>query len=171
MNNPEYILTDEMRTIVAAVKTALALTVLNYQHGYVRELDETLKQWEADPASFDKKYPLVYLFEPFTETRSTYAYWSDVKDMKLFILYGTAQTLKADERMTDVFKTILLPIYRELIKQIDKSKVFVNQKTVFHNKTNLYYWGENQQSVLTDPVDCIEISSLQLKVKNNPNCP
>jgi hypothetical protein len=171
MNNPEYILTDEMRTIVAAVKTALALPVLNYQHGYVTELDETLKQYEADPSLYNQKYPLIWFAEPFTEIRASWKYWSDVKDMRLFILHATEKTTKAADRMTDVFKVTLLPIYRELISQIDKSKVFVNQPQVLHSKTNRYYWGEKQQSVLTDPVDCIEVSQLQLKVKNNPNCP
>lgn len=171
MNNPEYILTDEMGTIVAAVKTALSLPVLNYQYGYVYELNETLKQMEANPAMYDKKFPLVWLAEPYTEKRSTYAYWADVLDMRMFIMSSTSKTVKSTDRMTDVFKPILLPIYRELIKQIDNSPVFVKQKEVVHNKINRYYWGEAQQSVLNDPVDCIEISNLQLKIKNNPNCP
>lgn len=61
MNKPEYILVDEVGSVVTAVKAALSLTVLNYQYGYVTELKETLATFDKSEAFADKKFPLIYL--------------------------------------------------------------------------------------------------------------
>lgn len=170
MNSPEYIFTDVMADVVGAVKAALSLPVLNYQFGYIMELDQTLKQYEQSPENFDKKFPIVFLVEPYTEVRSSYKYWSDIKDARVLILHGTDKTIKAADRMETVYKPILLPIYREFMRQIKLHPSIEATPVVAHQKKNLYYWGESQKSVLEDPVDCIDVSALQVKLKNNMNC-
>lgn len=171
MNNPEYILTDEMATVVAAVKTALSLSVLNYQYGYVKELNETLKQWEQDPLKFDKKFPLVWLQEPFIVTRGQKNFYG-ISDTNLFIIKNTTKEWKAAERMTNNYLPELFPIYRELINQIIISEAFENEtaEDFPHTITKGYYWGEDQKLVLNDAVDCIRIGGLKLRIKNNINC-
>ena len=171
MDAPEYILTDEMETIVAAVKTALGLSVLNYQYGYITELNETLKQMEAAPAQYQHKFPLVYLAEPFTISRGEERVFGTAKP-DLFIINTTDKTWKAKQRMDNNYKPVLLPVYRQLLEEIKKSPVFqyLSTEKIVHTLTKGYYWGENQQSVLNDAVDCLKIGGIELPVTHKSNC-
>jgi len=171
MDKPQYILTDEMATIVEAVKTALELSELNYQYGFVNELNETLKQYETDPTKFYKKFPLVWVEEPYDTVRGNAAWYGTVNP-NIYIINSTDKTWKASERMENNYKPVLLPIYMELLEQIVISPVFSEQaaELIEHKVTNGYYWGEDQKSVLNDAVDCIKIGSLKLRINKKTNC-
>jgi hypothetical protein len=39
-----------------------------------------------------------------------------------------------------------------------------------HKIIDRYFWGQAQQSVLNDIIDCREMSEFLLKVNNNKNC-
>lgn len=182
MNNPEYILTDEMGIIVAAVQAALQQAnldagqpagwpVLNYQYGYIEELNETLQQYEADPAKFDKKFPLFWLAEPYDTQRGVPGIFGTVNP-RCYIINTTDKTWKATTRMENNYKPVLFPVYREWLRQLVISPVFSHQsvETISHRITKGYYWGEAQRSVLNDAVDCLMISSLTIRINNNINC-
>jgi hypothetical protein len=171
MNNPEYILTDEMEAIIAAVKKALDLSVLNYQYGYVEELNETLKQWEEAPDKYTGKFPLVWLAEPFTITRGDYRKYGTA-DVDLFVINTTDKTWKAAERMANNYNNILFPIYREILKQVSIRPAFSHntENKMSHRLVKGYYWSEAKQSVLNDIVDCLKISGLRLEISHNKNC-
>jgi hypothetical protein len=170
MNNPEYILTDEMATVVAATKTKLGLQVLNFQYGYIEELNETLKQMEGDPSSYDKKMPLVWLAEPFRITRGEIGIYGNTQ-VDLYIFNHTTKDWKATDRMTNNYKPVLYPIYRELLNQIVLSVVFDHTQVedMQHEVVKGYYWGEDQKKVLYDAVDCLIAGSLKLRISDNPN--
>lgn len=170
MNNPEYIVVDEIGAVVEAVKSSLELDVLNYQYGYVEELDETLQQWGQNPDFASKKFPLVWVMQPFTINRGKAGIYGSVEGMRIFIMNATSKTDKATRRMEENFKQVLYPIYRELLNQLDVSVAFVDSLNRKHKTTDRYYWGESQKSVLADPVDCLEISNLELEIHNNQNC-
>src|SRR5688500_16342153 len=110
MNNPEYILVDVFAEIVAATRVALGLPVLNYQYGYVTELNETLKQYSETAEYAVKKFPLVWLQQPFTVERGTVGFFGEVKDLRLFIMNASEINLKASERLAGNFKTVIYPI-------------------------------------------------------------
>lgn len=171
MNDPEYILTDELETIVAAVKTALGLSVLDYQYGFIEELNETLKQMDANPTGSVSKFPLVYLAEPFTTDHGEVGIYGSV-DADIFIINTTTKDWKAKERMTNNYKPILYPIRRELLNQIALSPVFenANVENIKHKTTKGYYWGEAQKSVLNDAVDCLKLSGVKLRIHDKQNC-
>lgn len=172
MNDPEFILTDEMETVVAAVKTELKLSALNYQYGYIEELNETLQQYEKDPSKFDKKFPLVWLAEPYTINRGEPGVYATTDPLEIFIINSTEKTWKAKERMTNNYKPILLPIYRELLKQLFLSLAFTCQSPehIPHRITKGYYWGEAQKAVINDAVDCLKLSGLKLRIDDKQNC-
>lgn len=171
MTNTEYILTDEMETIVAAAKTTLGLSVLNYQYGYVEELIETLHQMEASPAHYSSKYPLVWLAEPYSVKRGDdRSYGTAIVD--LFIIRNTEKQWKAKERMTNNFKPHIIPIYRTILQQIVQSSSFDHpfEKVPEHTTVNRYYFGENGKSVLNDVVDAMKISGLKLRISEKQDC-
>ena len=171
MITDQYILTDELETVVAAVKAALGLSVLNYQYGEVEELNETLKQLEADPAKFNLKFPLVWVAEPYQVKRGDASIFG-IADVNVFVINETEKTWKAKERMENNFKPVILPIYREFLKQIEVSTAFDHQfgRVPDHTIVNRYYLGENRQSTLNDVVDAMKISGLKLRIHEKQNC-
>jgi hypothetical protein len=171
LNNPEYIVVDELGAVVEAVKTALDLGALNYQYGYVEELNQTLTQWAKDPEYSLLRFPLVWVMQPFTIVRGKPGIYGSVEGLRIFIIQSSQKTLRAAERMEGNFKEVIYPIYRELLNQLNESVAFVDAPQRKHRFTDRYYWGEAQQSVLSDVVDCSEISNLELDIHNNQNCP
>lgn len=182
MNNPEYILTDEMAVIVTAVQAALQQAnidagqpagwpVLNYQYDYIERLNETLQQYEADPVKYAEKFPLVWLAEPYDTDRRTPGIYGTVNP-RIYFINSTDKNWKAQQRMDFNYKPILLPIYREWLRQIIISPVFSHQseESIPHKVTKGYYWGVAQQSVLNDAVDCLMVSLPALRINNNSNC-
>jgi hypothetical protein len=174
MDAPEYILCDEIEACVTAVKTALGLSVLNFQYGYVKELNETLKQMENDPAKYAEKFPLVWLSEePASNTiaRGDLRYFGTARP-DILIIMSTDKNFKAKQRMDTNYKPVLLPIYRELLNQIVKSSAFEIMKVddITHTLTKGYYWGENQQTILNDAVDCLKMGSVELPIAHKSNC-
>jgi len=177
MNTPEYFLVDEIGTLVSNASAILnAATVLtgpiNYQYGYLMELQDTLKEYSKTNQFSNLKYPLFWLVQPFTISRKDVTYYGDTT-LRIFIIQESEAGLKAKERMEQKFKPILYPIYRELIKQITASGQLFDGLMgdhLVHNVTDRYYWGEDQQNIINDVFDCMEISNMKLKISNKQNC-
>lgn len=169
MNNPEYILVDEIGACVEATKTALALDTLLYQYGYITELKEVLEKYDKIQL---QKFPLVWLSQPFTVARNSFDYYGKA-EIELFIINQSQVNKRAPERMTDNFKAVIYPIVRELINQLAKSKAFRESTAskIEHKTTDRYYWGDTQQKIINDIFDCTHISGLKLTINNNKNCP
>jgi len=169
LNKPEYILVDELATIVAAVKTALGLSVLNYQYGYVTELNETLNEFNETLEYRALKFPLVWVSQPFDIKRGNINYYGEVS-LDVFIFNRTDQALKAVDRMANNFKPVIYPIYRELIRQIVLSPVFMNSSDTDmpHSITDRYYW-DGINKAMTDIVDWRYIKFKELLINNK--CP
>lgn len=149
---------------------------INYQFGHFKEIIETMKEYELDPAHQMKKYPMIALLMDFPESRGNNGgYFSEVT-LQIIIAYVTEPGLKAAERYTKNFEPILLPIYYELLNQIDQSGYFVSLgvDNIRHTKIDHPYYGKGGLSdtsgnVFADTIDAIEIQNLQLKTQI-PNC-
>lgn len=173
MNNPEYILVDELAAVAAAVKTELALPVLNYKYGYIDELNEMMLQWAKDPTSVVLKFPILWLEQPYIIDRRLRGETVYGKvNLRLFIIQQTDANYKAIDRMTNVYKPIIYPIYRSLLKQIDLSLAFTTQSKdqIAHSFSDRYYWGKDTEALFGDKVDCSIVSITELLISNNPNC-
>lgn len=149
---------------------------INYQFGHLKEIVATMKEYEADPDSRDKKYPLVALLLDFPITRGNSGGYLGEVTLQLIIAYATEPDLKADERYTNNFEPILLPIYYEFMEQLEASPVFVTQSVnkIRHMQTDHPYYGKNglsdtSDNVFADCIDAVEISNLQLTI-NFSNC-
>lgn len=147
--------------------------VLNFQYGYVHELNETLIAYSKTKDHSILKFPLFWVAQPFTVDHGDMGYYGTINNFRAFIIMETSRNYKAEERMEKVFKPIIYPIYWEWLTQLKKSKVFKIQaiETLRHSTTDRYYWGNDQQSVLNDIVDVMEISKFPLTINNNFNCP
>lgn len=166
MSHSNYILVDEMEAVVTAVKTALALPVLNYQYGYVTELNETLNEWSKNPTDRALKFPLVWLAQPFPIKHDSVEYFGRAT-VDLFIFNRTDQKLKAEKRMTNNFKPVIYPVYNELIEQLSMHPTFMMQddSAIKHETTDRYFW-DGINSVMTDIVDWMYIKGIEIIIRN-----
>lgn len=175
MNQPPYILTDVFTEIVTHAKDKLVtqgvLAELNYQYGYVTELAQTLNQMK-EPGFVEKKFPLIFLSQPFQIIRGSNGWFGETNGLRLFIITQTQKQYKAKDRMDNIFKPLLYKIYNQLLESICVHPAISvpSAQLIPHVLTDRYWWGVQQQSVLNDIVDCMELSEMELKVNNNKNC-
>lgn len=182
VNNPEYDLikvfglkdADGFLTsgILFDVKEALAIPVLNYQYGDIKELNETLKQWQSSTEHSDKRFPLVWVQEPFTVKRDSANFFGRVNLLRVFIIKDSVADWKAEKRREVNFDPVILPIYRELLNQMSLSPALLTgmPQQIAHSLTNRYFLGEQDLSVFNDVIDCTIVEFTDLKINHNLNC-
>lgn len=170
MNQPEYFVTDVMGEVVALAAELEGINI-NYQFGYITELNQLLINWSKLNEFADQKYPLVWFRQPVTIIRDRPEYYGRVADASLFIIYGTDKNLTAKERMEVMFKPKLYPIYRRLMEAMNLVSDKIQMEYFRpHGLVDRYYWGSGQEQEVNDAVDCLEINSLKLIIENNQNC-
>lgn len=156
MNQPEYIPVDVMGEIAANVKTALTLPVLNYQYGEYDELTTTLQQWTKTKGSANDKsaqrFPLFWFVQPFKIARGKHpGFYGLLSEAKIFLVQQSQKSYKADQRMTNVYKPILYPIYRETLNQILLHGAFTGSgeelgvNGIVHDFMDRYYFGQDRE--------------------------
>ena len=169
MSSP--VVVDIMGTIV--VDTAKALytdaAAINYMHGHPIEITDRLTQMTKDPTVAQGKYPLIALFQDFEESKG-----GDFIKVKLNLIIATLtnREMKAPERYTAHFRTLLYPIYDRFIYQISRSQMFqeATERQISHIKIDRLFWGRNglygsERNMFNDHIDCIEIKDLKLSLK------
>lgn len=151
------------------------ITGVHYEHGHPLEIVETLTQKDKSNTHRFKKYPLVALLQDFPEHNNRNGFDEIEPVFRVLIIRATKPTFKAAERYDYNFVPVLYPIYEELLKQIDKSPVFLTYgvTTISHTKIDHPYWGRDglwgkEGNIFNDWVDCVEIQNLKLKTK--PTC-
>lgn len=145
------------------------IVTINFQKGHKRELIETLIEMDRSQTHGQRKYPCVYLVQDFQETRNPRAgIYADTR-LSIIIMHYTEQTRKVDDRMVKVFKPVLYPIYEAVLEALAKHPMIQqsNRESIVHTKTDRLYWGRqavggNDRVALTDYLDAIEITGLQL---------
>lgn len=115
-----------------------------------------------------KKYPLIALKmdieESFDEGLVDY-------NLNIAIFCYTDKNWNAEERIENVFKPVLAPLYDEFIKQLNYSGLFQwegDSRVPPHKRILRPYWGNSQKNgntehMFSDPLDAIEIQNLKLK--------
>lgn len=171
MNNPEYIVTEVIGEIVEATRISLGFPVLNYQFGYIEELNETLAQYNTNPNFSGLKFPLVWLPNSFTIVhKSNAGNFGTVEGLALFIINSSTINWKAKDRRENNFKPIIWPIRREIINQVNLHSAVVSSFDREYRYTDFYYFGEDGKSVLNDVVDCTRLTDIEFYLQNNLNC-
>lgn len=149
-----------------------------YMYGHPLEIINTLSKKDRHDVQKYNKYPIIALFQDFTETMGEHqAVQSSVQDLNIIIAVNTSPDYVSSERYTNTFKTVLYPLYNLLIKHIVKSKWFrnIDPGLVPHTKIDRVYWGRsglygNEGNVFNDHIDAIEIQDLSLELRLKQNC-
>ncbi len=149
---------------------------INYQFGHLKEIIATMKEWEGSPNYRYQKYPLIALMLDFPEQMGVKGGNLGDVTLQIVIAYATDPNYKAAERYERNFKPILLPIYYELLEQINANGAFTVQsaKTIQHTKYDRPYWGvgglsDTHGNVFNDYIDAIEIANMKL-TRDFSNC-
>lgn len=172
MNQPPYIIEEEIGAAVEATRVSLALDNLNYIFGYFNEVNQTIEQNSKVVDLAKLIYPCVILKLNFTLDHSQWGWFGFTRGLDIIIMTDTKVDYIAKQRLDINFKPTLIPIELELLKQIGKRKAFDNHwpDRMKYQSISGYFWGNEQKAVLTDTVDSKIIRGLELKVNNNPNC-
>lgn len=165
-----------VRQLTQPTATVSGIETINYQFGHLKEIIETLQQYEKAPSYKGKKYPLVWLILDYPEQYGNSGGYAGECTLQIIICYSTELAIKTGDRYAKYIKPILMPIYEELMKQIDASGYFVTYSAdhIPHQMTEHPYWGrgglgDSAGNVFADAVDAIEISEMKLKI-NHPLC-
>lgn len=171
MNKPPYIIEDVFTGIVAAVSVALGTPVYSH-YCEIRELNQTLQQYDRSQVSRNQKYPLILMQQPVTVGPSKLIQiYGEIASLVMFIITGSEVNLTRAEREAKNYVPVVNPILYELQRQFDLCQAFLgypNQLKFF--ATKYPYWGAAQKNVLTDVVDVMQIKVINLKIQNNLNC-
>jgi len=148
-------------------------SAIHYEHGHPLEIIDTLIAMSKNQTISALKYPLVALFQDYEEDQG--AKIGVVSSVKFHLIAAifTDSRWKAAERMTKNFTPTLYPVYGHLMKAIAQSGYFVEGsiETIKRTKIDRMYWGKSglygsDGNVFSDCIDAIEITNLQLSVKN-----
>ena len=138
--------------------------------GSYEEITASLNELAQSPTLRGKRYPGIFLFQPFTE--ETKGDFIQVNDFHLLIAMNTEPTLKAADRYIANFDPYLYPIYDAFMHEISRSGYF-NECNVREIEADVrdypYYSPDGEANIFNDYIDCIEIKNLKLKVKRNFN--
>lgn len=156
---------DQIGTIVTAVAAKLTpgIAAVNYLFGPVEEIDESLRQMTKNLTQSEAKYPLVALFTDIEESRGKDS--AVESELSLHIIVGclTKPEYTASERLTLNFKTIIIPVYEQLLKSMASSGLFYQAvwQDIEHTATRCYKYGKGKYE-FSDYIDCIELTNLKL---------
>lgn len=148
---------------------------INYIFGNARYVKDRLDELSVTEQGNDAKFPLIALFCPVNEQRDSLEHYTQAK-INILIACSTKQQWSNEQRQVTSFQNILRPIYHRFIEALkeDRRLDFGYDETVVHNYSENYSYGRYgahtaDGEVLSEPIDAINISRLQINVKQ-PNC-
>ncbi len=143
-----------------------------YLHGHPLDIIKVLNAKDRSPTNKSKKYPLIALFQDFTEEIGTDQRITSSASLNLVIAYSTKSEYDSPQRYDNSFRTILYPLYDLFIEKLRTSGWFLNASTglTLHDKIDRLYWGRgetkgNKAVVFNDLIDAIEIQHLRLDLR------
>lgn len=148
---------------------------INYTFGNARYVKDRLDELSKTPKGCEMKFPLIALFCPFNEQRNSPDYYTKAK-VRILIAHSSMQQWSNEQRLETSFKNVLRPIYRKFIDALmeDGRFDFGYEGHVSHEYSENYSYGRygahtGTGEQVSEPIDAIDISNLELKVKPQ-NC-
>lgn len=147
---------------------------INYTFGNAQYVKDSLDVL-SKPVTDAVKFPLIALFCPFNEQRNSPEYYTKAK-VRVLIACSTSREWNNEQRLNTSFVNILRPIYNRFLEALkeDGRLDFGYNEQVPHEYSENYSYGRygaftSTGEEVSEPIDAINISNLELKVKL-PNC-
>ncbi|MCM1337708.1 MAG: hypothetical protein NC187_08250 [Candidatus Amulumruptor caecigallinarius] len=148
---------------------------INYIFGNAQYVKDRLDELSKTASGNSVKFPLIALMCPFNEQRNTPEYYSKAK-VRILIAFATKQQYSNEQRLALSFQNILRPIYNRFMQALreDGRFDFGYNDTIAHEYSENYSYGRygahtGTGEEVSEPIDAINISNLELTVKKT-NC-
>lgn len=158
--------------VIKDIVESMASTVY-FMHGHPVDVVNQLSVKNQDKSLKFQRFPLIALFHDFTEAKGNDMRVNSEVNLNLIIATTTNPSYTPDQRYENSFSTVLYPLYNELLSLIAQSCMFLNTAPdmIPHDKTDRLFWGKtglygNVGNMFNDYIDAIEISNLNLQIKN-----
>lgn len=150
---------------------------VRFDYGYPSEVIGRTAQMTTTLQNRVKKYPLIGLFLNIGEQRATDV--DVLSSAKLTIFFCANRDPKFDSKQSyqNILVPILEPIYNSFLKHLGKSKDIIkpNAGLFKHGysfnpnwgKEGFAYFENGKKNVFNDFLDCILITDLEIKIKQN----
>lgn len=158
------------RNIVSAVRAEY--DVANnlkpfYESGHPLEIVNTLAEKTRSKDFDTKKYPMIALFQDFTEQERDDGYEYTISELTIIICTETDPKFTSIQRYAATIVPVLYPIYELLKKYVNSSKL-LDTAIRDKDKTDRLYWGKegiygSEANIFNDYIDAIEIKLLNIK--------
>jgi hypothetical protein len=169
LNNPEFFLPDVMQEVAAWAAIELNIPI-NFDHGYIEEINLRLTKKNSTAAGKLKKFPLVWLVSPFsTRKGESFDIFAKHK-VRILIITNSQKDSNTRDRFDKQYKLLLSKIALKVIGGLNENKAIKSEITRPYNETYNGFWGERQKSVFDDVVDVLELEELEISILNNQNC-
>ena len=156
-----------MTPIVELIRDIVEEMEVNFYHGHPLEIINLLQAGTRDEQEKGSLYPAICLFQDFPETHQADTL-SREATLNIVLITDTDPTFEAPQRYENTFKPILIPLYEEFRKQLERSFQIKGD----YKYTEHLYWGKsglygNVNNIFNDFVDAIELENLTIKVELN----
>lgn len=172
---------DEILETLQDIKPEIAS--ITYKYGYYNEIAAYIKERKNSPGEVDPTtgaptgtggkfdlMPLVVLFMPFMEDRAGNGGYQYKATVDIGIFYFSDKESDTATRYTEVFETVLLPIYDCLMAKIIESGLFavMDARELKHQKIDLPFGtnddGNGKANIFGELLDAVKINGLSLTV-------
>lgn len=112
-----------------------------------------------------QKFPLIYLTLDINENRDTII--KTIPSLKLYLITESQQNYTNIERL-NVYKTVLIPLYEDIIENIQNNFYFVlDNKNIEHQYVERFFLGSESQNqnILNQVCEAIELTFNNLRIK------
>lgn len=148
---------------------------INYIFGNSQYFKDSLDELSKTPQGREMKFPAIALFCPVNEKRNNPDYHSIAK-INVLIACSSNQQWSNEQRLHTSFRNYLRPIYNRFLEALkeDGRLDFGYEENIPHEYSENYSYGRygahtGTGDTVSEPIDAINISNLELKVKL-PNC-
>jgi hypothetical protein len=170
VNQPPYNPYQVFGEVVEQVRKALGWPALHFNYDLVEKLQNRLANMGKTPDEAGLKFPLVWLAYGFKQRSGNAAYFSELKNVRVFIITPSTVNAMAPERLTRNFEPTIWPIFWELLRQLNNHPAIVNEPYRRYEWSERFNLGNDQQALFTDVIDCLSIDDLHLQLNHNTNC-
>lgn len=158
--------TKNIYEIFAKIATEIGC---NYLMGSFKEVQKRLMEQSKDVRQRDIKYPLLILTTPIPQQFGTNSKYEAIATVNLTLVTETQQIYTVQERLENVYKPVLYPLYNSLMGQITNMVYFDtnNIDELEFNYTDFFYYSGDEvytQNKLAAILDAITIENLELKI-------
>jgi hypothetical protein len=162
-------LPDVMQGVVDRVSAKMNTGENGFKVFFAYGTYEEVSRWVAKNPD---KFPFVYLFMPFKESQGKAGIFSEI-DARLVIVMKTNPEWTQPERDENTIKSVLIPVYDELMVQLAMDPMFSTASVngIRRDRTIKPYNGQGDvngtdaDNLFKNYVDWIDVQNLLLKLR------